>query len=318
MAVAAGLGSSYGLVAVDDYYVVQNQTVTYTVTYEVGLANAENDADNIEEYTIDTEEFTLRPAVCDGYTFNNWTNAVGAVITTIAGGTTGDLVLYASWTADTYTIDYVLDLEGATNAFEAVKSYTIETPTITLLDAGCEGYTFNGWTNEAGIVKTEIEQGSTGNVTLYATWEKDSEGFDGGDGATFNIDSEDQAAIETKLPAGESLADVADAESGMTYAQAYALNLLDTTGEEVEVSALGATIEMTEDGKVKVTLAKEPKSAYTVTLKVYTRASLSTGTWSVNPVKTFVYGNEDENLIDKTSGANAEFYKVGVSISDAQ
>ena len=49
-------------------------------------------------------------------------------------------------------------------------TYTIETPTITLLDATKADHTFGGWysDSELEVAVTEITLGSTGNVVLYA------------------------------------------------------------------------------------------------------------------------------------------------------
>ncbi len=89
---------------------------------------------------------------------------------TDAGGawTKGDdATLYAKWTATNYTITYA-GLEGASNSNPT--SYTIATPTITLVAPGSrEGYTFAGWTC-GGTPITQIAVGSTGDKTITATW----------------------------------------------------------------------------------------------------------------------------------------------------
>ena len=139
-------------------------------------------------------------------------------------------------------------------------------------------------------------------------------GFDGGAGATFDIPPATQTALEAKLPSGKALSDVASAASGMTYAQAYALGLMDeTTGD---VGDLKATIEVV-DGKVKVSLDATPKAAYTVTLKVYEKASLSDA-WPVSPKTTYTLGNEGEGFEPGSGSAPAGFYKVEVSVSNNQ
>ena len=85
----------------------------------------------------------------------------------------GALTLTASWsTAISYQISYN-NLNGGTNNEYNLTSYNIESETITLYDAEREGYTFLGWydAEENGNRVTEIEKGSTGDVTLYAVWE---------------------------------------------------------------------------------------------------------------------------------------------------
>ena len=69
-----------------------------------------------------------------------------------------------------YTITY--ELNGGTNAEENPPSYNVETGTITLKDPVKTGYTFEGWYKDSGFTGkiTEITQGTTGNITLYAKW----------------------------------------------------------------------------------------------------------------------------------------------------
>jgi hypothetical protein len=139
-------------------------------------------------------------------------------------------------------------------------------------------------------------------------------GFDGGaSGATFSIPAETQATIAPVLETlGKELADVADTASGMTYAQAYALGLLNTTTGDVD--DLNATIEVVGD-KVKVSLDTTVGSAYTVTLKVYEKASL-TAAWPVSPTQTYALGSATETNGFTPVSDEAGFYKVEVVITD--
>lgn len=314
-AVVAGLGAGYELAEGTGgdagYYIVRETPTTATVTFDLNGGEG-----SIAPVVVDINDTVAEPSPAPtktGYTFDCWklNDAEFYFDTPI----TADITLVAAWTINSYDVTYNLDLVGATNVAGNITSYTVETEAFPLLPAGCENYNFLGWTNSVGETVSEIAGGRTGDVTLYAKWEAAGGGFPGGDGATFDIDTATQEAIEAKLPAGKALTDVADAASGMTYAQAYALDLLDISGVEAEVSALKASIELLADDKVEVTLANAPKSAYTVTLKVYSRTSLTSGDWSADPVKTFVYG--EEVAIDKDTSVDAEFYKVTVSISNA-
>ena len=70
-----------------------------------------------------------------------------------------------------------LELAGATNAVAnaLTNSYTVANLPITLFPAGCEGYTFDGWTNNvAAGVQTTIPAGTTGAVTNWATWKQNA------------------------------------------------------------------------------------------------------------------------------------------------
>ena len=68
-----------------------------------------------------------------------------------------------------YTINY--NLNGGNHSGNP-ENYTIETATITLADAAKTGYTFAGWwdASTGGNQVTQISAGSTGNKTLYARW----------------------------------------------------------------------------------------------------------------------------------------------------
>ena len=93
----------------------------------------------------------------------------GNAVTEIVQGTTGNITLYAKW-LENYAITY--ELEGGTNAPENPASYNMETETITLKDPVKTGYTFAGWYKDGEFTTqvTEIVQGTTGNITLYAKW----------------------------------------------------------------------------------------------------------------------------------------------------
>ena len=107
-----------------------------------------------------------------GYTFDGWYKDDETKIE--AGDeVTGNITLYAKWTADTYTIAY--NLNGGNNA-DNPTSYNIETSTITLFSPTKTGYTFGGWyTDEAFTnAKTQIAKGSTGDITLHAKWTADT------------------------------------------------------------------------------------------------------------------------------------------------
>ena len=71
-----------------------------------------------------------------------------------------------------YTVNYVLN--GGTNNKSNPAVYTKETATITLKNPTKSGYAFLGWYKESAF-KTKVSsivKGSTGNITLYAKWEK--------------------------------------------------------------------------------------------------------------------------------------------------
>lgn len=110
----------------------------------------------------------------DGYKFVGWFTD-----STFAEGTEYDFeqdvnenfTLYAKWSLVEYEILYLMG-KGANNEANPV-SYTIETPTVKLQPPTRTGYVFDGWYYDKEYINTatQITEGSTGNVKLYAKWE---------------------------------------------------------------------------------------------------------------------------------------------------
>ena len=143
----------------------------YIITYK--LNGGTNAPENPASYNVETETITLKDPVKPGYTFAGWYMAedfTGGAVTKITQGSTGNITLYAKWELESYTITYELD--GGTNAPENPAGYNVETGTITLKDPAKAGYTFEGWYKDGEFTTqvTEITQGTTGNITLYAKW----------------------------------------------------------------------------------------------------------------------------------------------------
>ena len=102
----------------------------------------------------------------EGYTLTGWEPALPEKYPE------KDTEYTAVWVKEgDYIITYV-NVDGATN--ENPASYNVETETITLKDPAKAGYTFEGWYKDAEFTTqvTEITQGTTGNITLYAKWEQ--------------------------------------------------------------------------------------------------------------------------------------------------
>ena len=148
------------------------EPVSYTITYE--LDGGTNASENPASYNVETGTITLKDPAKPGYTFAGWYMAedfTGNAVTEIVQGTTGNITLYAKWELVSYTIIYELD--DGTNAPKNPAGYNVETETITLKAPAKPGYTFAGWymaEDFTGDAVTEIVQGTTGNITLYAKW----------------------------------------------------------------------------------------------------------------------------------------------------
>lgn len=145
----------------------------YTITYE--LDGGTNASGNSAEYTIETDTITLEDATKEYYEFKGWyTNAQfveNSKVTEIAKGSTGNVILYAKFTAKEYAITY--ELNGGTNASGNPAKYTVEDSTITLSAPTRNWYTFEGWyVNEecTGEAVTQIVTSTGGAKTFYAKW----------------------------------------------------------------------------------------------------------------------------------------------------
>ena len=175
-----------------EYTAVWVKEGDYTITYELdGRTNA---PENPAGYNVETGTITLKDPVKTGYTFAGWYKDGGFTtqITEITQGTTGDITLYAKWEPVSYTIIY--ELNGGTNAEENPASYNVGTETITLKAPTKDKYDFKGWYKDGEFTTqvTEITQGSTGDITLYAKWLENytiTYELDGGTNASENPES---------------------------------------------------------------------------------------------------------------------------------
>ena len=131
-----------------------------------------------------TDEYELGETVVErsvtnpGYIFNGWFNAAndeefvfGFTMTDVAE----PYILYGKWTAIVYRITYNLEDDAEAPAQlpdDAPTEFTVESPTLPILEPSRPGYEFNGWRNDGNVITNSIGGGSTiDNVTLTATWD---------------------------------------------------------------------------------------------------------------------------------------------------
>lgn len=182
------------------------EKVTYKIEYE--LDGGTNATGNPGTFDIESGNITLADPTKTGYDFGGWyTNAdftSESKVTEIKAETAADVKLYANWTPIEYTITY--ELNGGTNADGNPAKYTIETDTITLADPTKTGHTFAGWFIGEDEVE-QIEKGSTGNVTLTASWTVNKYTVEFVTGETGTIDSITNVEYTGKvnLPDGSGL-----------------------------------------------------------------------------------------------------------------
>lgn len=141
------------------------EAAEYTLTFNANGHGTAPAAQTIAEGGVAIEPVA---PTADGYTFGGWyKEAACANAFSFGTAITSDMTLYAKWTADEYTITYILD--GGVNASDNPENYTVETETITLNAPVKDGYTFVGWYNGESLVETVVK-GSTGDLTLTAKW----------------------------------------------------------------------------------------------------------------------------------------------------
>ncbi len=148
----------------------------YTVIFNKNSDKATGDMDS-ESFTYDNiKTLSSNTFKRSGYKFASWNTKEDGKGTSYAdnssvsnlSSTDGDTVnLYAIWTRDEYTINY--NLNGGSLSGEKT-SYNVDDNDLTLPIPAKNGYTFNGWTDDAGNKVTTIPSGSTGNKTFNANW----------------------------------------------------------------------------------------------------------------------------------------------------
>ncbi len=156
----------------------------YKISY---VLNGGKKNQNPAGYSITSPTIQLKKPVKTGYTFGGWyLNAAcskGKKVTKIATGTTGNITLYAKWTANKYTIKFKGN--GATSGSLKSKTYTYgKSYRLPANKFKKKGYTFKGWAISAkkakkGIVAYKnkanirnLTSKNKGTKTLYAVWKK--------------------------------------------------------------------------------------------------------------------------------------------------
>jgi uncharacterized repeat protein (TIGR02543 family) len=158
-----------------------------------------------------------------GYTFAGWTVASNGTGTVYGTGTNtmsmpgANTVLYAKWTAITYTLTY--DVNGGSSGPAASTNNTYGA-SITLAAAPTPpaNMKFNGWNTDSGGAGSTYSVGGTyqitSDVTLYAQWVPDNVNLffsaNGGTGAPTS--SQVSANTNTTLPSGAPI------RTGYTFA----------------------------------------------------------------------------------------------------
>lgn len=148
-------------------YIINPFTITFIDEDEYSILDTLKVSDGKK---INKDNTPMKP----GYT-GNWyrhsTYHVGSQWDFDSDIPTGDMTLYVDYILDTYNISYHLD--GGTNGPANKSTYTYNDDDITLLDASKEGYTFDGWYDDAsfsGSVSTLLDTSDEEDKDYYAKW----------------------------------------------------------------------------------------------------------------------------------------------------
>lgn len=118
-----------------------------------------------------TTDEALPIPVRTGYTFSGWwtgDNGTGSIVTDAAVlSTASDHILYAKWTAKTYTVTFNTNGGAAVSAVTRVYGAAMDFVPETFRT----GYVFAGWYSDSGLKNAyDFNSAVTEDITLYAKW----------------------------------------------------------------------------------------------------------------------------------------------------
>ena len=151
----------------DVTYTATWTAIEYSITYDLAEGTLAEGMTNPTSYTIESENITLVNPIREGYTFEGWigtdlAEATQSVI--IAKGSYGDRNYTATWTANQYTMTFVLD----NGEEDVVKTQDFGSELTAPSDPSKTGFTFNGWSPEVPAIVPASDQ------TFTAQWERNS------------------------------------------------------------------------------------------------------------------------------------------------
>ena len=153
--------------------------VGYSISYEISNGDTYLAAQAIDnpnqtlypQYSTESETITLKnlqaPA---GYRFLGWFDGAGSnavQVKQIPKGSSGDIELFAHWEKIVY--DVIFD---SPDVPVSPLTYTVDKG-VTLTNPKCFGYTFMGWSNDAGFIVNRIKPGTAEHLVLHANWTSD-------------------------------------------------------------------------------------------------------------------------------------------------
>lgn len=169
-------GAQYTMGANSEYilYAIWTKDV-YNINYV--LNGGVNNESNPNNYGVDSDKIVLLSPTCSGYTFDGWYSDEALTIASseIPKGSTGELVFYAKWKANTNTLHF----NSNGGAGTMVDIFVDTDATVNLPDNQFTkpGYTFVGWKKTADEDEgatysnnSSYVMGEEAEYTLYAVW----------------------------------------------------------------------------------------------------------------------------------------------------
>ena len=161
---------NYSAIYVRTYYIRYNYSLSQNsgaVDHESWTFSSRSETGRKRNATLASNGFSKT-----GHTFSKWAEGSASGTQYSAGATYigSATTFYAIWTANTYTISYVLN--SGTHGSNPPTSYKYGVGA-TLVNPTKSGYTFNGWfenSSFSGNKVTSVSATATGNKTFYAKW----------------------------------------------------------------------------------------------------------------------------------------------------
>ena len=177
------------------------EIITYTITYNVNGATHSNPT----TYTVETDLAYLADATLKGHTFGGWykESAYSTRVYQIGGGETGNITLYAKFTANTYDVyldgtdeasfDVSFNLNGGSGTIAKqtiTESNSLKYPTIPTRS----GYAFGGWYADKDCAGDLYDFTAliTSDITLYAKWVKTDNSIAVNSNVTVNLNGREE------------------------------------------------------------------------------------------------------------------------------
>jgi large repetitive protein len=156
----------------------QWSAIVYTITYN-GNGNTAGAAPSAGSFSTGGNSHSISTAgnlVKTGFAFDGWTTGSNGSGTAYAAGagysTSANLVLYAKWTPEVYTITYNVNGAGGAPS-RATDTFTFGSTAITLPAVTgmiYANYTFGGWSETSTGAAVISPYSPTQSRTLYALW----------------------------------------------------------------------------------------------------------------------------------------------------